>query len=108
MSPINIRYGQSLTIPVSSDDEAATNAVMFVGKAGEVPEITIPTTLTNGVGSFEFTVSDTMIPLGEYNYQINIEHSDGTLEKYPEPEDCEGDGLPTFTVHEALDEQEVS
>lgn len=108
MDTINIRYGESLTMAVNTDDTSATQAVLYVGLPGEVPVLVVTAPLTEGVGSFVLSSSDTMIPLGTYRYQINIEHSDGTVEKYPLADDCPEDGLPEFIVHEALDLQEVS
>lgn len=108
METINIRYGETLSIAVSTDDSSATQAVFYVGLPGEEPVLEVTATLTDGVGSFQFDTSDTMIPLGTYRYQINIEHSDGVVEKYPAPDDCPEDELPEFIVHEALDLQEVS
>lgn len=108
MEAINIRYGETLSIAVSTDDTAATQAVFYVGNPGEEPILELVATLTDGVGSFQFSANDTMIPLGTYRYQINIEHEDGVVEKYPAPDDCPEGELPEFIVHEALDLQEVS
>lgn len=97
-----------MTMAVSIGDDSAVQAIFYVGKPGQTPILNIPAALTDGAGSFVFDTEDTKIPLGTYNYQINIEYSDGIIEKYPAPEDCPEDELPEFIVYEALDLQEVS
>lgn len=108
MKPISIRYGETLNVPITVDDDSAVSATFYVGKPGETPSITASTALVERSGEFDITDTDTRIPLGEYYYQITVTTSDGKVDKYPKPEDCEEHGLPKFTVHEALDEQEVS
>lgn len=103
---INVRYGGSVSFAVSTDDVTATTATFYVGKMGETPVITKPIALDGGIGAITLEPADTRVPEGEYNYQVNILHSDGFLEKYPEPEDCEDGELPVFEVHPALDEGE--
>lgn len=107
MEAIDVRYGASTDVAVESDDLTAVEATLFVGKLGETPVLMKTIELTDGVGVFELSSTDTQLPVGVYNYQINILHSDGDLEKYPEPEDCEDGELPTFEIHEALDSPTV-
>lgn len=112
MDPINIRYGESLTLPVDVGDLTAVSADIYIGKPGEVYVLTQNVSLTDGEGTFFFTGSETSIPLGTYYYQINVTDIDGYVEKYPSPEaDCNGcdeSDFPQFIVSEALDEVEVS
>lgn len=110
MDTISIRYGQTLTLPLDTGNTTADSADIYIGKPGEVYILTKHITLTDGLGTFVFTTSDTEIPLDIYNYQINV--NEGTnVDKYPSPGtgcgDCEED-LPEFIVYEALDLQEVS
>lgn len=108
MEPINVRYGESLTLAVSADDPTATTATLYVGNPGENPVITKSASLIAGAGSIELTPDDTSVPLGDYKYQINVAYPDpDKLDKYPEADDCSDDGLPDFIVHEALDSTEV-
>lgn len=111
MDPISIRYGESLTLPLSTGDTFAVSADIFIGKPGQVYTLTKNITLTEGEGVFNFTPSETKLPLGTYSYQINVTDSLGQIEKYPSPDrdctDCEND-FPQFIVCEALDEIEVS
>lgn len=107
MDNINVRYGEDITLPIDADDVNAVSATLFVGNPGQLPKITVPATLTDGVGAFDFKVE---IPLGTYKYQINVINEAGKTEKYPDPdycEDCTENDFPLFTVAEALDETEV-
>lgn len=105
MDTIKIRYGESLTLPLDASDTGATSATIFIGKAGEVYKLSKTIALTAGKGTFEFDPEETEIPLGEYNYQINVT-SGGDLKKYPSP-NCQDCDFPKFIVAEALDVTEV-
>lgn len=107
MDTIKIRYGESLTLPIDTMDPGAVSADIFIGKAGEVYTLTQHISLTDGQGVFEFSDSETKIPLDTYYYQINTEDASGKVEKYPSP-DCDSCEFPKFIVCEALDEIEVS
>lgn len=111
MDTISIRYGEDVTLPLDASDTSAVSADLYVGKPGEVYVLTKNITLTEGVGVFELDQTDTAIPLGTYNYQINVTDSDGYTRKYPSPSepcgDCDTD-FPKFIVYEALDVVEVS
>ena len=111
MEPIIIRYGESLTLPLDSGDTTAVTADIYVGKPGAVYVLTKHITLTNGVGTFVLSTTDTQIPLDTYYYQINVVDASGYVSKYPSPEDdCDSDesDFPQFIVREALDLTEVS
>ena len=111
MEPISIRYGESLTLPLDAGDITATAADIYIGKPGEIYQLTKNIPLTLGLGTFVFSAEETQIPLGTYYYQINVTDGDGNIEKYPSPESgCSGceDNFPEFIVSEALDKQEVS
>lgn len=113
MDEIKVRYGESLTLPVDADDITAVSATLYVGLPGEIPVLIVPTTLTDGVGTFELSPTDTELPLGSYKYQITVVDEAGNIAKYPDPDDCsdcdstEG-SFPDFKVYEALDSNEVS
>ena len=110
MDAINIRYGESLTLPLDAGDLNAVSADMFIGKPGEVYILTKNITLDEGLGVFVFDTTETQIPIDTYYYQINVTDVDGNVEKYPSPDDscggCESE-FPKLIVHEALDLTEV-
>jgi len=111
MESISIRYGEDVTLPLDAGDVTAVSADIYIGKPGQLFVLTKHITLTNGVGTFQFTGIDTQIPLDTYFYQINITDALGQTEKYPSPQgDCDGCGsdFPEFIVNEALDQIEVS
>lgn len=112
MDEIKIRYGESVTLDFDANDTHAVSATLYIGKAGEVPVKSFPIGLTDGVGVFELSDTDTEIPLGTYKYQITVIDDEGHVDKYPDPEDCNDcdnseDNLPQFIVYEALDAMEV-
>jgi len=111
MEPIIIRYGEDLTLPLDSGDITDVSASIFIGKPGEQYILTKSISLTDGVGTFVFSNTDTQIPLDTYYYQINVIDDEGYIQKFPSPEDnckdCDTE-FPRFIVCEALDETEVS
>lgn len=108
MDTISIRYGEDVTLPIDASNASAVSAALFVGLPGEAYVFTKTAALTDGVGVFELDSDDTSIPLGTYNYQINVTDDDGDVKKYPSPDsDCEDCGFPEFIVCEALDSTEV-
>lgn len=107
MENYNIRYGASFELTVTTDDPTANTATLVIGKPGTAPVITQPASFVDGEATITLAPGQTEIPLGEYNYQINIDYLTGELDKFPE-DGCFSPELPTFTILEALDEQEVS
>lgn len=108
METYKIRYGESFDFTVVLSDETALTATFLVGKEGQVPEINISAPFVDGEATIEVAPEDTMIPLGEYKYQITVELEGNKVHKYPTDEQCGAGGLPEFIVLEALDETEVS
>jgi hypothetical protein len=111
MDTINIRHGETVTLPLDAADETAVSADLYVGKPGQSYVLNKHITLTEGVGVFVLSALDTQIPLDTYSYQINVTAATGEIAKYPSPASscntCDSD-LPLFIVHEALDLNEVS
>lgn len=107
MDTISIRYGEDVTLPINAGNTAYVTAELFIGKPGEVYIISKSAPLTDGEGVFTLSKVETQIPLGEYNYQINVTDGQGRVTKFPSP-NCEGCEFPKFVVCEALDEVEVS
>lgn len=104
---IVVRYGASVELTVEIDDNTAVSASIYVGKEGEVYEITKSGFFVDGVADITLEPNETEIPIGDYKYQINVTYTDGKIDKYPE-KNCLGEvDLPYFIVLEALDETEV-
>lgn len=107
MKTISVRYGASLPLTVSIDDDTAESAALFVGKEGELPTITKTANFIEGVADLSLDPLETEIPLDTYKYQINVVYEDGSIKKFPEPKTCDFSEFPDFKVAEALDETEV-
>ena len=111
MDTISIRYGEDVTLPFETSDTTAVTATFYIGKPGEVFVFSKTVSLDLGKGVFEFTNEEMELPLGVYNYQINVTDAEGNVEKYPSPgsscSSCESD-FPEFIIYESLDETEVS
>lgn len=107
MDKIAIRYGEDLTLPINAGSTSYVTAEIYIGKPGEAYTLTKSASLTGGECVFNFTGAETSIPLGVYNYQINLITSDSKVVKLPSP-DCDDCGFPEFVVCESLDETEVS
>lgn len=111
LDSISIRYGESLTLPLNTGDTTNVSAAIYIGKPGQVYNLTKSVSLVNGEGTFVFSTSETSIPLGTYYYQVNVTDAAGHVDKYPTPQagcdSCEDD-FPEFNVYEALDLTEVS
>lgn len=117
METISVRYGETETITIQADEPSAVSASLYVGIPGQPYKFVVTTPIVGGEGVFEISEDDTKLPLSstlteDYRYQVNVIHSDGAIDKYPEPNDCydcdeDETELPLFTVHEALDLTEV-
>lgn len=107
MKDISVRYGASLALSITIDDATALTATLYVGHEGTAPVLMKSGSFVDGIADLSLDPLDTVLPLGEYNYQINVEYSNGNLDKYPSAENCE-DGLPKFTVLDVLDVIPVS
>lgn len=108
MKDINVRYGASLDLSVTIADLLADEATLFVGLPDSLPIITKTAAFAEGTANLSLTPVETEIPLGNYNYQINVSYTDGRLDKFPTSDQCLEDGFPSFSVLESLDEQEMS
>jgi hypothetical protein len=111
MDTVNIRYGEYYPLPIDAMDVTAVSADIYIGRPGQPYVLTKHADLVDGVGTFEFEETETTIPLGKYNYQINLINEFGKVRKFPSPEgDCDGcdNSFPEFIVWEALDSIEVS
>jgi hypothetical protein len=105
---LTIRTGETLPITFQTDDTSDTGtAVLTVKQAVDSPTAAISKSapIVGGVADLTLSAADTTITPGDYLYQITATYDDGTVEKYPDQEGCDGDecGFPQLTVCEALD-----
>lgn len=107
MEDTGVRYGASYPLNITSDDDDAVTAKLYIGKPGETAVITKTATFVANEADLSLTQTDTRHPLGDYKLQINVEYANGDVKKFPDPQLC-GDDFPTFTIYEALDETEVT
>jgi len=106
MKAIKTRYGASVDIQVSLDDDEAVSASLYVGLESDTPVITKTALFSEDVADLSLLPAETQVPLNTYKYQINVVYNDGRIRKFPEPSTC-GASLPDFIIEEALDETEV-
>ena len=99
---IYIRYGETVTIAVTTADLTTTGGTFYAAKSGEAPVIEKAFTFTDGAGVIELLNADTSIALGEYNYSVVI---DGV-----ELPNASSGTLPQLVVRESVkyDENGVS
>ena len=106
-----VRYGESFRLTVKQSDPLAETASIFVGTANNQYLISKTSTFTDGIADLTLSPTQTMLPIGEYKYQVNVEYSDGNIDKFPKPRkgctQVDFVSLPDFIIYEALDEEEV-
>lgn len=104
-----IRQGATLPLSVTVDDSTAQGATIVLKTSTDAATISLQKTASfTGIDerTADLTLSDseTLLPVGEYVYQISISYSDGVVEKYPDTEGCDGEcEFPTITICAALD-----
>lgn len=113
MNTIRARRAETLPLEITIDTDGATTATLIV-KLDEHDASAVISKTVNFVGrtaDLTLTPLETSIESTTYIYQITVVHSNGSVEKYPQPApDCVGAecGFPEFIICEALDSFEVS
>lgn len=109
MKTIKVRYGESLIQTIEAYSDEVLSATFIVGEEQKDPIITKTALFDNKLeADLSLTPTDTMIPLGKYKYQVNVEYKNGDIAKYPRPIDCNFNDLPDFEVYESLSDTEIS
>lgn len=113
MKDILSYWGETLPLTVSIDDPKALKATLYLAKEGEAPTISKEVNFSNDPLDLmppysrivDLTLSDeeTRIATGEYNYQIVIDYSDGTVNKFPDPVPGSEESFPIITILPSLD-----
>lgn len=106
MDTITIRNGESLSLQVNTDDTEAESVAILVKDTVNAASYLIyeTATFTDKIANIEISASETNITPGDYIYQLTITNSDGTIEKYPDVSNCDGDcDFPAFIICDSLD-----
>lgn len=104
MSDMSVRYGATLPLLLTNDEGSVSTARLTLSQAGVVKF----TKLASFVGleaDLTMTALETKLPVGEYDYMITVTYIDGSVEKYPNLENCSDCELPTLEICEANDAQ---
>ncbi len=104
MSEISVRYGATLPLLLTNDEENGNTARLTLSQNGVVKF----TKLVSFVGfeaDLTMTAVETRLPVGEYDYMITVTYIDGSVEKYPDLDNCSDCELPTLEICEANDAQ---
>lgn len=106
MEDLIIRRGETLELTIKADDDSAVSVNLRAAQNGN---IVIDETESFANGAATIRTSDTMLPLGDYEYTLKVVYSDGFIEILPDADDC-GDecDLPVIKVCESLEEPIVS
>ena len=102
---IKIRWGETLTFLVEIDDEQAQTATLIVASN---PQVTKTADFIDGVADISLEPTETEITPGKYEYQINIQYSNGVLSKLPDNTSCSDCSSPVIIIEEALDMPGIS
>lgn len=107
MNNMQVRWGATLPLTITNDEEGADTATLTVS----LDDTVVLTKTVSFVGleaDLKLDAEDTEITPAVYNYMIKIVYDDGTVEKYPDTENCEDCDLPTLEICDTNDNLEVS
>jgi hypothetical protein len=105
---MSVLQGGLLPLTVNQGDSDSVSATLILKE--QTTEVVIEKTALyiNGVADLTLDEDETDV-VGVYDYQINEEYVSGAPDKYPDPDNCQGEfAFPTLTIYQALDEPEVS
>lgn len=109
MDKLTVRKGATLPLVLTMDDEDAVTAKLIVKEAvaDVTPAITVEANFVDGEADLTIPATganSTDIDVGTYLYQITVTFEDGSIEKYPEFEDCDDDDdFPNLEILSSLD-----
>ena len=102
MNKLSVRWGATLPLTVTNDEEGADTATIIISLEDTV--VFEKTATFNGLeADLTLTAEDTEFQPGTYNYMLTIEYEDGTIEKYPDNSGCSDCGLPIFEICDTND-----
>ncbi len=106
---LKVRQGETLSLVWEDESPTAETATIIVKSSLEAATASITRTASLVDGAADLTLNAGLINRseGEYIYQVTVHHTDGVVEKYPEPDNCEDDEecrFPLLTICSALDQ----
>jgi hypothetical protein len=91
----SVRQGETLPLLIEDDQTTPTLAsATIIVKATTTsvsPTITKTVNFKDGVADITLSATDTLIPTGDYVYQIILVDSNGSVDILPDMDDCEDD-----------------
>lgn len=104
MDNITTRWGETLPITWENDEEGAETATITITEKETGTLVFTKTVDFVGlVADLTLTADETQMEVGKYDYMITLDYTDGTVEKYPDVNQCSDCDLPTFEVCVAND-----
>lgn len=88
MQDITIGQGETIRLSVTVEEDGAATAE-FIAHNGSVNVLEYSANF-DGL-SADLSSTDTVIPIGSYDYYIKITWDDGTVDYLPDFSNCEGD-----------------
>lgn len=107
MDNMTIRWGSTLPLTVTNDEDGASTATLTVSQDDTVV-ITKVASFVDGEADLTLSAVQTQLTPGVYDFMIKVVYDDGTIEKYPDIEGCSDCSLPTLEVCDTNDNLEVS
>lgn len=107
MDNITTRWGSTLPLQFENDESDGNTATITISQDDSV----VLTKIASFDGlTADLTLSAVQMQLtpGIYDYMITILYDNGTIEKYPDPDDCVDCDLPTIKVCDTNDNLLVS
>ena len=112
MNTISIRRGEThlIDVVISATEEALSATLIVKKEVTDLSPIIIKTeSFIGDKATIELSSIDTLIPEGDYKYQITIEYSDNSIKKFPEALNCDDDcDFPIIKICNSLDEVVIS
>lgn len=104
---MSVRWGATLPLVLINDEEGADTATITISLDDSV--VLTKTVNFDGLeADLTLTAEQTELTPAVYDYMIKIVYEDGTVEKYPDLENCSDCELPTLEICDTNDNPEVS
>jgi len=105
---IAVLEGGNLPLTVERQDPEALSATLILKHTESGAIIEVTGNYVDGVADVSLDGDNTSV-VGVYEYQVNENFESGSPDKYPNPNNCDGDfEFPTITIYNSLDEVDES